>query len=450
MATGIPRKRPNRDRGSSAQPRSDRPVDVVLSYPGKLSEAEVLQGREGTFVSLWPEVVEERVTNRLYCSDNLPVLLSLLNDKAVRGNGRLGYIDTPFSTGSIFQSRSQVDAYTDLVSGADFIEHLRRRLIVLRELLANDGSIYVHLDDNMVAQIKIVMDEVFGSDQFRNLITRKKCNPKNYTRKAFGNVSDFILFYTKSDDYVWSRPIEPWTEERALKEYEYIDRETGRRFKKVPVHAPGVRNGATGKLWRGKLPPPGKHWQYTPANLDEMDSRGEIFWSSNGNPRRKVYLDQSEGVGVQDMWLAFRDAHNQNVRVTGYPTEKNQDLLKRIILASSAKGDLVLDCFSGSGTTLAAAEELGRNWIGVDSSVEAIRTTLNRFAYGRAPMGDFVAKSPVEKSAPATLSLFPTETDRAKKRNSHTPISDFALFGTSPRNPELTKAVRRWNRTLPK
>src|SRR5947209_9202693 len=125
---------------------------------------------------------------------------------------------------------------------------------------------YLHLDENMAFHVKVIMDEVFGQSSFRNWITRKKCNPKNYTRKTYGNISDFILFYTKTDSYVWTRPVEEWTDERALKEYSYIEEETGRRYKKVPVHAPGKRNGQTGMLWRGQLPPPGKHWQYTPKD----------------------------------------------------------------------------------------------------------------------------------------------------------------------------------------
>lgn len=91
--------------------------------------------------------------------------------------------------------------------------------------------------------------------------------PKNYTRKTYGNITDYILFYTKSDTYVWNRPVDIWTKEHADREYEYIEKETGRRYKKVPVHAPGVRNGETGKPWRGKLPPPGKHWQFRPQTL---------------------------------------------------------------------------------------------------------------------------------------------------------------------------------------
>jgi adenine-specific DNA-methyltransferase len=396
LATGVPKTRWNHRPGLGLP---DAPPgvasDVCLSYDGKLPEAEILAAAPTTCRRLWPHSSPgPHADNRLYYGDNLPILAELLADKLVSGKVRLVYIDPPFATRSVFQSRAQRDAYADLLSGAHYIEFLRRRLVCLRELMAPDASIYVHLDDNMAFAVKVLMDELFGREQFRNCITRKKCNPKNYTRKTYGNVSDYVLFYTKSDSYVWNRPLEDWTVQRALKEYEYVEPGTNRRYKKVPVHAPGVRNGETGQPWRGKNPPPGKHWQFPPRVLDEMDARGEIYWSPNGNPRRKIYLDQTKGVPVQDIWLDCRDAHNQNIQITGYPTEKNLDVLKRIVAASSEPGDLVLDCFSGAGTTLVAAHMLGRRWIGIDDSTEAIASTLRRFAHGTERMGDFVSKPP--------------------------------------------------------
>ena len=128
---------------------------------------------------------------------------------------------------------------------------------------------------------KLMMDEIFGMQNFKGMITRKKCKSKNFTRKTYGNISDFILFYTKTEEPVWNRPYEAWDDEKILKEYPYIEEGTGRRYKKVPVHAPGTRNGATGMPWRGMMPPEGKHWQFTPDKLDEMDANGEIYWSGN-------------------------------------------------------------------------------------------------------------------------------------------------------------------------
>lgn len=432
MATGISKTKWNGD-------ELDIPVNegggVSLVYPGKQSEREILRTNPGEF-----EVVYDGGNHKkaLYYGDNLPILAALLRKPDVSGKVRLVYIDPPYATGNVFQSRAQQDAYSDLLGGANYLEFLRQRLIFLRELLADDGSIYVHLDSNMAFHVKVIMDEIFGPQNFRNWITRKKCNPKNYTRKTYGNISDYLLFYTKSDTYVWHRPYEDWTEDQIAKEYQYIEEATGRRYKKVPIHAPGKRNGATGQPWHGMMPPPGKHWQYTPDKLDEMEARGEIYWSPNGNPRRKVYLDNSEGKPVQDIWLKYRDAHNQNIHITGYPTEKNPDLLSLIIQASSNPGDLVLDCFAGSGTTLAVADQLGRNWIGIDNSVEAISTVLKRFEKGTQPMGDFVTERKKEKE-PAGMqhTLFaledfhaPTKDVFAREQTS-SKIKDFQFFCVS-------------------
>lgn len=369
-----------------------RPLDYGLTYPGKQPEASVLAGPRAR--------PEQRLAvtkaaaaawrNRLYAGDNLGILRALLDDASVRRQVRLVYIDPPFATGGVFASRDGDRAYEDLVQGAQYLEFLRQRLIVLRELLDPTGSIYLHLDQTMAFAVKVLMDEIFGPANFRNWITRQKSNRKNFTRNQFGKISDYILFYTRTDEPVWNRPFEPWTEEWAAREYQHIETSTGRRYKRIPVHAPGTRNGETGKPWRGKRPPPGKHWQYPPRVLDELDAKGEIYWSPSGNPRRKLYLDQSRGVPVQDIWLDCRDAHNQMIEVTGYPTEKPVELLHRIISASSQAGDLVLDGFAGSGTTLVVAEELGRRWIGIDSGAEAIATTVKRLATGTEPMGDFV------------------------------------------------------------
>jgi adenine-specific DNA-methyltransferase len=256
----------------------------------------------------------------------------------------------------------------------------------------------------------VLMDEIFGAGNFRCMITRKKCKSKNCKKNSFGNISDYILFYTKFDNAVWNRQYEQWTDGKILKEYPFIEEGTGRRYKRVPVHAPGTRNGKTGKMWRGMMPPEGKHWQFTPDKLDELDKNGEIYWSSNGNPRRKVYLDESNGIAIQDIWLDYLDINNQNTQTTGYPTEKNLDMLKRIILSSSNKGDLVMDCFAGSGTTLVAADELERNWIGIDIGSVSIKVMLNRFQNGTQTLDEYIGnKKATQKEVPDLFSGYEIE-----------------------------------------
>lgn len=405
MAIGIP----GRGNKNGMEQGCIKLPELRLEYPGKKSIDSILASPPGQY---YPSPTHSRGENRLYHADNLGVLAALAEDKSVAGQVRLVYIDPPFATSSAFHSRKQNHAYDDHVVGYEFIESLRERLVLIHRLLADDGSLYLHLDERMAFHFRVVLDEIFGERGYRNFITRKKCNPKNYTRKTYGNVADYILFYTKSDSYVWNRPIEQWDQVKADKEYQYIDEKTGRRYKKVPIHAPGSRNGATGGEWRGMMPPPGKHWQYLPSKLDEMDARGDIYWSATGNPRRKIYLEDSSGIPVQDIWMDMRDAHNQNIHVTGYPTEKNSDLLARIIEASSNPGDIVLDCFAGSGTTLAVASQNNRRWIGVDKSDEAIKTILNRLKHGTEPMGDFVND---KKPKNLTLPLYD-------------PVVDFTLY----------------------
>jgi len=382
MATGIPGK------SQYKKLKDSNLISFSLEYVGKVSIKDILESPPAKLRKIIK--VEKEIKNQLIYGENLRVLRNLLENSDIAGKINLIYIDPPYATGLGFESRQQTYAYQDFREGADYLEFIRQRLILLKELLSEQGSIYVHLDQNMAFPVKILMDEIFGIKNFRNWITRKKCNPKNYTKNQYGNISDYILFYTKTDDYIWNQPFESWTDDKVMKEYQYIEEKTGRRYKKVPIHAPGERKGATGQPWRGMLPPPGKHWQYTPETLEEMDKRGEIYWSSTGNPRRKVYLDQSKGIAVQDIWLEFKDAHNQNIKITGYPTEKNPELLKRIIQASSNSGDLILDAFVGSGTTVAVAEELKRQWIGIDNSLLAIETTIQRLVKGTQAMGDFV------------------------------------------------------------
>jgi adenine-specific DNA-methyltransferase len=361
-----------------------------LVYEGKLSAETILSGSRANCYLYWKSATVSGHNNQLFFGDNLPILRSLSDDQDIVGKVELIYVDPPYATNSVFQSNGSNGAYTDLLQGADYLEFIRERLIVMRELLSDTGSIYIHLDDNMAFEVKLIMDEIFGKSNFRNWITRKKCSTKNTTKKRYGNISDYILFYTKSSDYTWNRPCTEWDDAKIIKEYPCIEEGTARRFKKVPVHAPGTRNGETGKEWRGMLPPEGKHWQYMPSKLDELDANGEIFWSANNNPRRKVYFSAEKGIPLQDIWLEYRDSINQNVKGTGYPTEKNLSMLETIVAASSNPGDLVMDCFCGSGSTLQAAYDSGRDWIGIDNSIEAICATLGRFHMGIDSMGDYV------------------------------------------------------------
>ncbi len=421
MATGITKNKWQQNTQIISDEIFHDSVAYTLEYKGKTPSKTIINDLP---TQAYQRIFGNDSNNLLFNGDNLDVLKHLIHEKELKGKIKLIYIDPPYGTNSVFNSRNQKNSYKDDLIGSNFIEFIRRRLILLRELLSDKGSIYVHLDNNMAFEIKVIMDEVFGAKNFKGFISRKKCSNKNYTKNTYGNISDYVLFYSKTDKYTWNRATLAWTEEKMKKEYPCIDEKTGKRYKKVPIHAPGTRNGETGKEWKGMMPPEGKHWQYTPKRLDEFDEKGEIYWSANGNPRRKVFFDKNKGVAVQDIWLDVQDSVNQNIKITGYPTEKNPHLIQRIINASSEEGDYVLDCFAGSGTTLDVANQLNRNWIGIDNSSEAIRHIFKRFFNGLNEMGDFVNKKKTKSDIDQMLLFDPSIQYNSK--NSKT--SDFEFY----------------------
>lgn len=323
--------------------------------------------------------------NMLIYGDNYDALTYLLEEKDVNGKVKLVYIDPPYGTnqdftftGERFSTISRMNggklAYSDTLTGEEYLKFLSGRLKLIRELMADDGTIYLHIDNKMGHYVRVLMDEIFSQKNFINDITRIKCNPKNFARKGYGNVKDMILFYSKTKEYIWNDPRQKLDENGKKARFRSVD-ENGRRYTTTPLHAPGeTANGPTGKMWRGMLPPTGRHWRYPPQVLDQLDKDGLIEWSSTGNPRKKVYADDVKRAGLktQDIWT-FKDPQNPK-----YPTEKNMEMLKLIVSASSNPGDIVLDAFCGSGTTLAAAQELGRSSIGIDSSETAISICKER------------------------------------------------------------------------
>lgn len=327
------------------------------------------------------------MNNLLLKSDNYDGLLHLLNN-GYAGKVKLVYIDPPYGTkqdftftGDRFATISRVNggrvAYSDKLTGEDYLKFLSCRLQLIRDLLADDGSIYLHIDDKMGHYVKVLMDKIFGQDNFINDITRVKCNPKNFNRKGFGNVKDMILFYSKGKNYIWNDPRQFIEITESDKRFNKIDK-YGRRYTTTPLHAPGeTANGDTGKEWHGMKPPMGRHWRYARKVLDELNNKGLIEWSKTGNPRKIIYADDVEkaGVKLQDIWTNYKDPQNAK-----YPTEKNIDLLKLIISTSSNQGDIVMDCFAGSGTTLVAADDLKRKWIGIDQSTQSISIIKKRLA----------------------------------------------------------------------
>ena len=314
--------------------------------------------------------------------DNFEIMAKMLNVQ--KGFIDLIYIDPPYNTNQTFsfsedrantisRSKNSKIAYSDFMTTDAFLKFMYERFVLMYELLSEEGSLYVHIDTKMGHYFKIILDEIFGIKNFKNDITRVKSNPKNFSRRAYGNEKDMILFYSKNPQKnIWNEVKIALDKEEIEKKFSKSDSD-GRRYTTIPLHAPGETvSGNTGKPWRGMLPPAGRHWRTDPEEFDRMDAEGLIEWSKTGNPRIKKYADEHQGKKVQDIWV-YKDPQYPQ-----YPTQKNIDMLKLIVLQSSKEGSVVMDCFSGSGTALLAAASCKRRFIGIDSADAAIDVIQKR------------------------------------------------------------------------
>lgn len=347
--------------------------NCFLEYPDKADEFEILFGNEtGTFKEL--EINHNAKENKFIFGDNFYVLRKLLDTHRSRID--LVYIDPPFGTGQNFNSIDEDAAYSDTLIESEFLELLRKRLFLLRELMSAQASIYLHIDKKIGHYVKIIMDEVFGQRNFINDITRIKCNPKNFSRNAYGNYSDMILYYAKNrDKQIWNDITEPMSKTKREELFPKFNSKLG-FYTTNPIHAPGrTVEGDTGLEWKGLMPPKGRHWRYSRAVLDTLDAQGLIEWSATGNPRKIVLAKEHKGFKIQDVW-EFKD---KGLSYVDYPTQKNFDLLERIIRNSSNENSIVLDSFAGSGSTLKIAEKLNRRWIGIDNSNHSLNVIRKTF-----------------------------------------------------------------------
>lgn len=364
--------------------------EVELAYAAKETKSQILSSTMA--VPLQPlkrygEAAEGNWTNKLVVGDNLQVLKTLLEMKnrgelknADGSNGvRLCYIDPPFATKQEFQGARGQRAYRDKIAGAEFVEFLRKRLVFIRELLSEDGVLYLHLDTRKAHYIKVVLDEIFGEQNFRAEIVwqRTSAHP---SASNYGRIHETIYFYSKSSLYRWNVQHQPYDTYYLDQFYTHYD-EDGRRWRRSDLTAPGIRRGDSGQPWRGIDPSEkGRHWGVPRSDLDRLDDEGRIHWpeKTGGVPQLKRYADEQPGVTLQDIWTDIKPMHNLSSERVGYPTQKPLELLERIIRASTDEGDLVLDCFAGSGTAAVAAERRGRRWIANDAGKLAIYLTQRR------------------------------------------------------------------------
>ena len=374
--------------------------------------------------------------NMLIFGDNLQAMKTLLKMKEqgelVNADGSRGiklvYIDPPFATKQEFRGSQDERAYQDKVIGARFLEFLRKRLVLLRELLTSDGSIYLHLDTKKVHYVKVLLDEIFGENNFRNEIIWKRQSAHSDTKQGsahYGRLHDTILFCSRGANFIWNPQYEPYDDSYIETFYRHTDQD-GRDYRLSDLTAakPGgdtlyewrVKRAGPKEPWvadlndeykapkegweyKGAIPYRGRFWAYSRANMEEFSREERLTYTRSGMPQYKRYKDEMPGRLLQDVWTTVSMGSGATER-TGYPTQKGESLLAPVILTSSNPGDVVLDAFAGSGTTLAVAEKLGRRWIGIDCGKLAIYTMQKRMLNLRSEIG---GKGKPLKPQPFTL-----------------------------------------------
>lgn len=336
---------------------------------------------------------DKQQMNRLVWGDNLLAMQALLAH-GYEGKINLIYIDPPFASSEDYYFYMSLEgtefvkepspierlAYKDTWAGGidSYLDMLYPRLQLMKRLLSDTGTIYVHVGHQVSHYVGAIMDEVFGHEHFLNDITWQRTGAHNDPNR-YGNVAESLLFYSRGDTWVWNPQHTEYTEEYIKERFRSVEEETGRRYWLNTCTAPGHGRSSAPRRFGGVLrnPPSGTHWRFTQESIDELERQGRIVSTDSGMPYVKQYLDEMPGRPVQNIWTDIRMSKSGYERV-GFATQKPIALLERIVKTSSNQGDLVTDLFSGSGTTLAVAEKLGRRWIGCDLSKVAIQVSRTR------------------------------------------------------------------------
>ena len=385
--------------------------------------------------------------NRLYFGDNLPILRESIADESVD----LIYLDPPFNSNATYnvlfrersgqESAAQITAFEDtwrwsieseiayqevVTSGPErlgnllqsmrgflgqndmmaYITMMSQRLAELRRVLKPTGSIYLHCDPTASHYLKLMMDAAFGKENFRNEITWKRTTSHNDARRNFSSISDILLFYTKSDQFTFQTQHIPYSDEHIANSYRHVD-ENNRRYTTRDLRSPSPRPNLTYD-YKGYKPHP-NGWSISLERMKQLDAEGRLHFpqSEGGRIRLKRYLDEMPGVPAGNIWDDIKPVQAQAQERLGYPTQKPEELLNRIIQASCPDGGVVLDPFCGCGTAIAVAERLKREWIGIDITHLAISLMKNRLrdSFGDASSDYEVIGVPEDVESARALAL---------------------------------------------
>jgi len=370
-----------------------RPLRHVTAFPAQLVER--FTPPQSAICNRQSEIPE----GLLFHGDNKEVLAHLLAN-GYRGKVNLVYIDPPFDSGADYVRKVSLRGlsgtaklegetytlgeqiqYTDIWANDNYLQFMYERLLLLKELLAEDGSLYLHCDWNKSHHLRMLMDEVFGPSSLLNEIVwqRISAHPDS---TYYGHVHDTLFLYAGDPSRVTFHTIHQPYPEEFIKRYFTKDDNDGRgAYWTGDLTAPGPRPGLDYEF-KGRRPPSGRVWFTLPEKLHGLDEQGRIYWPPKGGvPKLKRYLAEYHGIPLTTMWSDVQSLAGLGAPTSersGYPTQKPEALLERVIRASSNPGDLILDCFLGSGTTAAVAQKLGRRWIGCDLNKGAIQTAAKR------------------------------------------------------------------------
>ena len=335
--------------------------------------------------------------NLLFHGDNKEVLGYLLNN-GFRGNIDLIYIDPPFDSGADYVRKVQLRGkdfnsklsaedyhlgeqiqYFDIWNNDGYLQFMYERLMLLKELLSPKGSIYLHCDYRKSHFLRCILDEVFSSENFRNEIIWKRKGGSSNPSGQYDVATDTIFLYSKTEDAYFNRQYvkeNPETEEYIKERFNDVDKD-GRRFMKSPIVSPNKRDNLIYDYKGYKSPPNG--WSISKEIMVKWDKGDKLYFPKNGERiYRKIYLDEYQGQPVQNLWSDVFVINPMALERMGYPTQKPESLIERIVNTSSIEDSIILDCFIGSGTIAAVAQKLNRRWVGCDINKGAIQTTSKR------------------------------------------------------------------------
>jgi DNA modification methylase len=319
-------------------------------------------------------------TRVIYCGDNLEQLAKLPN-----GSVDLIYIDPPFNSNRNYEvfwgETKEKRAFEDRhASTQAYIEFMRPRCVELARVLKKTGSFYYHCDWHASHYVKVMLDQILDEDNFQNEIVWKRTTAHADAKQGaaqFGRIHDVLLFYTGGGSVTFNTQFVPYDQSYIESHYRHIEEGTGRRYRKdnLTANKPG---GDTSYEWRGVLPYKGRYWAFSREKMEAFEAQGRLVYTRTGMPEFKRYLDEMPGCPLQDVWDDIAPLNSQALERLGYPTQKPLQLLERIIKTSTNENDIVLDAFCGCGTAIVAAQNLNRQWIGIDISPTACRVMAKR------------------------------------------------------------------------